>query len=289
MSGPLRLALQGGVVRHVDDVAQGLACDCVCPSCGEALIARQGRTVVSHFAHRNDSDCAGAPETALHLAAKHAIARRRTLRVPPITLQFPTRRPPSLLRPATDLTFRRVELESAFQAHSGLRVVDAVGPTGDGDLIVEIRVTHAVDPGKLADLEGLGLPVIEIDLSMVPRDLPPWEIERVVIGDQSPRNLAGVDRAWLCHPLEVEARKTLLASARRLPVIVRGSGAHHVDWCPREHWRFKPTGVPYANVHIHCRECPDFLGQPSGAEILCAGQSPTPAPPSPPSPQLDLF
>lgn len=40
-----------GVCIDAEDATRGKACDCTCPSCGIALIARQGDVNASHFAH----------------------------------------------------------------------------------------------------------------------------------------------------------------------------------------------------------------------------------------------
>ncbi|GIU41141.1 hypothetical protein TUM3794_21020 [Shewanella colwelliana] len=40
-----------GVYIDAEDATRGKACDCVCPSCGLALIARKGESYAKHFAH----------------------------------------------------------------------------------------------------------------------------------------------------------------------------------------------------------------------------------------------
>lgn len=42
---------------HVSEVERGLKCGCVCPACGEVLIARKGNKVVHHFAHKSTIEC----------------------------------------------------------------------------------------------------------------------------------------------------------------------------------------------------------------------------------------
>ena len=55
----------------IDDVAKGLSCGCVCPSCGEKLIAKNGGSKrIHHFAHASGKDCETAYETMLHKLAK---------------------------------------------------------------------------------------------------------------------------------------------------------------------------------------------------------------------------
>ena len=83
-SVPLTFALLGnGVLRHVDDVDNGLACDCFCPTCGSSLVAKHGSQTIHHFAHEGSSDCIGGVETALHLAAKEILTKERQMMLPP--------------------------------------------------------------------------------------------------------------------------------------------------------------------------------------------------------------
>jgi hypothetical protein len=67
-----------GQMRGVDEVEQGLACNCVCPGCGSPLIAKKGRVRVHHFAHQGASCTIGA-ESALHRMAKQIVADERRL------------------------------------------------------------------------------------------------------------------------------------------------------------------------------------------------------------------
>ena len=71
-----------GGVAHVDQVARGLACDCVCQDCGRPLVARQGERRPWHFAHTADSACAARGESALHRAAKEALVLAMGMSLP---------------------------------------------------------------------------------------------------------------------------------------------------------------------------------------------------------------
>ena len=57
------------VVRQVE---RGSACGCTCPECGAPVLARKGRKVRWHFAHREASRCTG--ESALHAALVRHVA-----------------------------------------------------------------------------------------------------------------------------------------------------------------------------------------------------------------------
>lgn len=69
---------------HVDSVPNGIACKCICPCCGAALVAKNnGETVVPHFAHASGASCNGALESELHLLAKDIIAKDKCVMLPP--------------------------------------------------------------------------------------------------------------------------------------------------------------------------------------------------------------
>ena len=67
-------ALKDGRVVHVDSVARGRACNCICPACEGPLVARKGSIRSHHFAHDKDSGCNG--ESALHATAKLLLFQR---------------------------------------------------------------------------------------------------------------------------------------------------------------------------------------------------------------------
>lgn len=257
----MKLALKAGVVVGVSQVASGLACRCLCPSCGEPLVAKKGGLVQHHFAHQSGTECPGAHETALHLAAKQAIARRRELLLPAVLASFQTSRPPLEVESAERAIFDTVALEVAA---AGM-IFDALCERPVSPLIVEIRVTHAVDAAKRAKLRELGRAAIEVNLSGLPHDLDIPRIERLVV-DSVER------KEWLSYPGSPAA----LADARRIGrrlAIQRRSGSRHVDWCPLEHWHFK--GRPYANVSIHCKQCPHALEiSYAKEEVVCAAERP---------------
>ena len=63
-------ALKDGEIVSIDDVEKGLKCNCVCPACGEPLVAKKGEHMMKHFAHHSGHSCEYGYETSLHLAAK---------------------------------------------------------------------------------------------------------------------------------------------------------------------------------------------------------------------------
>ena len=65
----------------IDDVPNGLKCNCICSKCGEPLVAKNGGKInIHHFAHKNDSNCKG--ETLAHLEAKRIIEKEKYIWLP---------------------------------------------------------------------------------------------------------------------------------------------------------------------------------------------------------------
>lgn len=100
----------------------------------------------------------------------------------------------------------RVDVEVAL----GKVRADVVVVTGDGrELLVEIRVTHAVDEEKRDHIRAMGRTCVEIDLSSVPRDVTLCELVSMVVGggeDAAPRR-------WISCPTggrEIERRSVAL-------------------------------------------------------------------------------
>ena len=63
-------AIKDGAGISIEDADRGLKCGCVCPACGEPLVAKKGTKVMHHFAHHSGSTCEYGYETSLHLMAK---------------------------------------------------------------------------------------------------------------------------------------------------------------------------------------------------------------------------
>ncbi len=135
-----------------------------CLACGEPLVPHLGKVRARHFAHLPGSACPlTAPETALHLDAKERLlslceeafagARRVTLLA----------RCPTCRRPAP-LDLSALGDEAAGEAAVGpLRADVLVRARGRPALAFEVKVTHAVEPGKEAALAAAGVPALEID------------------------------------------------------------------------------------------------------------------------------
>jgi competence protein CoiA len=215
-----------GVIRHVDEVKRGLACECRCPVCNGPVMAKQGEIKGWHFAHTSGSDCQHAGETALHLAAKQLLMEEHGLMVPEMTIsasyQLPDGRQgeASVTRPEMWLDFIDVKSEVNY----GSVKPDIIGYLSDTILFIEIAVSHFVDDDKASKLEKAGVATLEVDLSGLIRDDTNWITLREAI-------LESVDqKRWLIelekNSLELEAREMAMNDAltKPLPAQSKTSG-----------------------------------------------------------------
>lgn len=174
-----------GRVRSVDEVDRGLACECVCPACGERVLARQGEVREWHFAHASGADCAAGAESALHLAAKQVLLESGGMVLPAISVSESMTLPDGRIGRGTAsrnevwMDFSSVEVEQPV----GTIKPDVVAVLGRTMLFVEIAVTHFIDADKQSVIDQLGVPTVEIDLSKFVREKLGWDDVRNIVVD----------------------------------------------------------------------------------------------------------
>lgn len=189
-----------GDLAAIDDVRRGAACDCVCPACGGALIARKGDVLIAHFAHAGGGrdGCGMGRETNAHIWAKQTLERELHIRLPDVSAAIGDRS--RLVKKGRDFAFVKAALETRLDAMTP----DVVLTAPDGrSLIVEVRVTHASDAEKVSRIRDHGVSAIEVDLY-------PW---RHCEDEDEVREalLSRADRHWLFNPAIDLARDTLRA------------------------------------------------------------------------------
>ncbi len=184
---------KSGRICSVEEVARGLACDCVCPACGESVIARQGEVREWHFAHSSGADCPGSGESALHLAAKQVLLDSKGMMLPGQHVQKEAvlldgrRGTGDSIRHDAWIDLPDIEAEKRI----GVFRPDIAALVGHTLLAVEIAVTHFVDEEKRQLIVEHHIPAIEIDLAQFERKTWTWESLTEVVID-------GVERkSWL--------------------------------------------------------------------------------------------
>ena len=248
---------ESGGLAHVSEVENGLKCACTCPVCDGALIARQGKIKEHHFAHASGEECRHAAETALHLAAKDMLAKRKEIVLPEVAVNASYGFPRIVVAPQ-----RRYAIASAeVERKTGSIIPDVIVEVSGRQLLVEVTVTHGVDDAKLAKIRERGLSCLEIDLSDAPRDLGREELEKIVVDGSA-------QKRWLHNVRANEARNRILSEATLLPSVERGF-AWHVDGCPIPARVWK--GNAYANVIDDCVGCEHMLAASGDVGVICDG------------------
>ncbi|WP_423382140.1 competence protein CoiA family protein [Burkholderia sp. LMG 32019] len=176
-----------------------------CAACRSPVILKQGEVRTWYFSHRPGSDCAKGFETALHLLAKQILLEHRHLRAPALVCVDE-----SLLEEDITVCDEHIiswDVAGEVEKWMGGIRPDFVADCGDQLLIVEVVVTHEPDDSKLAQLDSLAIPALEIDLSDVARDVTVDTLAYRILD-----TVAG--KRWLFYPGWAEARAVLDARRR---------------------------------------------------------------------------
>jgi competence CoiA-like predicted nuclease len=84
-----------GKMHFIEDIENGLACDCVCPYCSQPLIARNNGQIRSHsFAHVSGTECSKSIESAVHKLAKQVFVKTKKLLPATLTRHAPIKPSP---------------------------------------------------------------------------------------------------------------------------------------------------------------------------------------------------
>lgn len=171
---------QEGRLVYIDSVPNGKNCGCVCPYCGNELIAKNnGQYRAKHFAHKGEI-CAKYHETTLHQLAKEIIKEEKTV----MLTAYKTLRPGRI-------HFKEVEIEERKDLSS--LQPDCVGITNEGIRIhIEIFVTHKVDERKKEKIEKNDINSMEIE---IPVDFPQ---DKEKLKDFIEKSIEG--RVWVNYP-----------------------------------------------------------------------------------------
>jgi len=154
-----------GHMISIYEAQNGLKCLCICPSCKKQLVAKQGPNKTWHFAHASGVDCGKAEETAIHKLSKEIVGESRHI----------------ILPGGRSFLYDNVKIEGKLD---DLRP-DAWISNETESIAIEIFVSNAVKPRKLAQLAKKGITMLEIDLSNVTRNISKEDLAEIVIKGQA--------------------------------------------------------------------------------------------------------
>lgn len=255
----LTVALKDGVITNISDVESGLKCGCVCPACGEPLVAKKGKKQMHHFAHHSGHNCEHGYESSLHLAAKEILSQSKRLTLPAVYLSFPDLyKKDELLCPAKEIQIDRVELEQRFEDI----VPDVVVYADEKQFFIEIYVTHCIDDEKLAKLKKANISTIEIDLSKKKNVTSVKELEVILLGESK-------EKTWKYNSTSNRYLQNFYKTADRRVIITQGN-REYVSNCPihTRSWQ----GEPFADYFHDCLSCKYYVATTRNNEILCSAR-----------------
>lgn len=250
-------ALKDGQITSIANVESGSKCGCVCPACGEPLVAKKGTQVMHHFAHLPGTNCAYGYQTSLHLAAKDILSKAKKMVIPAVEIHFPSTHKREIISEEMEIEIDHVELEQQF----GDIIPDVVVYVKDRFFFVEVFVTHRVTDAKLAKLKSANSSTIEIDLSKIERTISSEELKEILLQHNDAKKwIYNVSAAkWLNRFHECAEKKE----------IAGHDFTQYVSDCPiqKRTWR----GRAYASVLEDCPACTYCIFR-DDSYILCTGR-----------------
>jgi len=140
---------------HVDTVARGQRCQCVCPYCHEPLLARHGEVKEHGFAHHSDKRGANLNicyQVTLYKLAEQIIQSKKCIFAPSYYEIYK----PKLLK------FEDVQIDCRYERED--KQSDAIATTADGiQYLIEFVFSYKVQHKQALDYRNMAC--IEIDLS----------------------------------------------------------------------------------------------------------------------------
>jgi competence CoiA-like predicted nuclease len=256
----LNYALLNKRLVHVDQVKNGLECDCICPQCGEPLIAKnQGDIKIHHFAHQSESECLHAYESMLHLLAKEVIDKYKQILLPSLYARVDNRELDILINDQVLLQGDSVVLEKKL---SNI-VPDVIFYYDSNPLLIEIKVTHGIDQEKEEKIKTLGIDSIEIDLSGFK-----YIDERIMVDVITNRTDC---KKWIYNKKQSLVENKLIEFSEDKETVHHGLALHVLD-CPKDMRHYK--GKSYANVIDDCSYCPYNISSHQSTDyIRCIGKT----------------
>lgn len=271
----LKHGIKNGKRVHINDVESGLQCNCTCFCCGESLIAKKGNQVQPHFAHKSGKDCQYLYETYIHFQAKEIIERVKKILLPVRKQQFNERDLSEIVKAKREqkklgeIKYKTFEVSTVKLERKLHNIVpDIIATINNRPFLIEIAVTSFVKEEKLEKIKQIGLPVLEIDLSDIPRSVPITYLEQVVIDGAQ-------NKKWIYNPKENKIDLALEMAADEIFEMIktlrkqrfkRGTKkTPYISSCPK-------TYVKKASIENHCRNC-EYLFSESEKYILCFGEN----------------
>lgn len=256
------LSRKTGHMVDITMVERGLACGCVCPNCGATLQARKGRKNRHHFAHhvagKGADTCEGGRESALHAAARQAIASWRSIELPALLVEEGGRRASLPGRTLSLLRSERPDDEGGIVYWGRGRVRPDVVLHAEAEQVwCEVMVTHPVGELKRSRLRYHNVSTLEFDLSEMHRS-GGWTLATL---DHALRSDSSI-RRWAFHPEEEPVRERLRAENRSAEALRRGMTELHRSGTVREEALSRPESDEQERIGLNLHDGGDLVFHP---------------------------
>lgn len=144
-----------GKMVHVDNVPNGLKCNCFCPHCHEQLLARHGDIREHGFAHHSENRGANLDicyMVILYKLAEHILQTKKRIHVPSYYGIYKE----------TDIEFMNVKVDSRYERED--KQPDVIATTIDNKkYLIEFTFQYKIQHKK--DIDYHNLSCLEVDLT----------------------------------------------------------------------------------------------------------------------------
>jgi hypothetical protein len=146
-------------IFHISAVANGLECHCVCPSCGDRLVAKnQTNSVTPHFSHHTKNESRNCKMTQLHIGAQHFFQTSKQYLLPKVAFIYKGDQ-------LTEESVYSTVVKSKLESRVGSYFADVWLETDLVAIAIEVCVTHKSPKEKTLYYREHRIPAIEYDLS----------------------------------------------------------------------------------------------------------------------------
>lgn len=184
MEANLTFGLKDGKLKNILEVPNGGDCECICPNCGEGLIAVSNLESkvyknVAHFRHESGVDCVGAYESALHLLAKEVLSKLKKLQLPNYHFDYDPSNKFSFEKSFQVLEFDACSLEQRMDFKDFYFIPDLIGHSQGKEMFIEFAYSHFVDFEKRKKIQKSKIACIEINIREM--ELDPEKLEKLFL------------------------------------------------------------------------------------------------------------
>ena len=251
-----------GNPRHMDDVDNGVKCECFCPACGHPLVAKnEGEIRAHHYSHLSNVDCEHGYQSSIHLMAKIIFLEMEEF----------------MFIKQGQAVYYKID-QVVLERKIGSIIPDILITCDGKQFMVEIYVTHALDDKKKQKIEAMNISTIEIDLSR-------FALTTLTREELQAELLKKENISWLHDADEklIQAKRDILLQyGWKIQV-----GIGEAVFCPlvagqkNQFHRYIPMDF--------CQTCPHHCPDTQQGFIRCGYRIPLPIPVNPRILQPDIF